>query len=603
MKMQKENNRGNYKKLLKYLKPHLLSVMFVILISIVSVALMIFCALVLRELTNIIDLAAREAMSSSQAMSAVLDFDKVIVLCAILAASYGTSVLCSFFQNFILTKVIQLVSQKLRGEITDKINKVPLKYFDSHQYGDTLSRVTNDVDTISQALNSGVSSLVSSLLQIVGVLIAMFITSWQLALTELATLPISFICIGVFVALSQKFYVGQQKYLGAVNADVEEMYSGQTVIRAFNAGHIYGKKFRENNSNLQKSMFKANSVGGFMFPLMGFVSKIGYIAVCVVGGILYTGGLVDLGALTAFIIFINLFQSPINQLGQLVGTLQGGAAAAGRVFEFLSETEEADESEKITALYPDDVKGDIVFEHIKFGYDADKTILHDFNLTVNSGQKVAIVGPTGAGKTTLVNLLMRFYETNDGSITVNGVPLSDLKRGKVRQLFSMVLQDTWLFEGTIRENLTYAKADVTNEQLDNAANAANIYHFIQTLPNGYDTVLDDSIGLSSGQKQLLTIARAMLEDAPMLILDEATSNVDTRTELLIQEAMDNLSKGKTSFVIAHRLSTIKNADIIVVLKDGDIIESGNHEELLAQNGFYTSLYNSQFSASYSNATG
>lgn len=592
----KTDNKGAFIKLFRYLKPHAVSSGIVIFFSLVSVALMIFAALVLKELTNTISTAAVVAMSGASAMSEVLDFKKVIVYCAVLCAAYGLSVVLSFLQSFILAKINQSVSKKLREDITAKINRLPLSYFDTHQYGDTLSVITNDVETLSQALETTVSSLVSSVFQILGVLIAMFVTSWQMALTELATLPISMAFLFIFVKISQNFYVNQQKYLGTVNGAVEEAFSGQQIIKAFNAEKTIGTKFHTNNKKLQQVTYKASIINGFMFPLMQFMSKIGYIAVCIVGGVLAANGSAQVGDLAAFIVFINLFQSPINSLGQITGTLQGGSAAAGRIFQLLESTEESDETEKTTCLSPENVKGDVVFQNVKFGYSPEKTIINDFNLDVKAGQKVAIVGPTGAGKTTLVNLLMRFYEIDSGKILIDGKPISDLTRQNVRQLFSMVLQDTWLFEGTIKENILYTAQNVSDNQLEKVIQDANLSHYVNSLPERYNHILDDETNLSGGQKQLLTIARAMLEDSPILILDEATSNVDTRTEILIQNAMDSLSKGKTSFVIAHRLSTIKNADVILVLKDGDIIEQGNHDELLKANGFYKELYETQFSA-------
>ena len=500
----------------------------------------------------------------------------------------------SFIQSFIMAGIVQNVSKKLRNDISIKLNKIPLKYFDSKPFGDTLSRVTNDVDTIAQSLNSAISSLISSILMLIGVLIAMLLTSWQLTLTSLITIPLSALIMAIIVKISQKYFVRQQRYLGAVNGTIEEIFSGQAIVKVFNAQERTEKAFTNYNAKLRKCAYYSQAISSIMYPCMMFISKLGYIAVCVVGGLLYTNGEITLGTIVAFLMYINMFLSPVGQLGQVANTLQSAAAASERVFEFLEEEEQSEESHKTLALNPSDVKGKVEFRNVKFGYLPDKTIINNFNAVIQPGQKVAIVGPTGAGKTTIVNLLMRFYELDKGEILIDDVPIQNITRENLRELFSMVLQDTWLFDGTIAENIIYSKEDVDILLLEQAAKAANIDHFIKGLPDGYDSLLTSETTISGGQKQLVTIARAMIQNSPMMILDEATSNVDTRTEELIQEAMDNLTHGRTSFVIAHRLSTIKNADVILVMKDGDIIEQGNHETLLKLDGFYANLYNSQF---------
>lgn len=470
---------------------------------------------------------------------------------------------------------------------------MPLRYFDSRSYGDVLSRVTNDVDTIGQTLNQSVSTLISSVIMLGGVLIAMFVTRWEMALTALLTVPLGMLLMLLIVGKSQKYFIGQQNYLGELNGKIEETYAGQNVVKAFNAEQKVREDFDRTNRNLFNSAWKSQFLSGLMMPLMTFVSNLGYVAVAVAGVLLFINGrIAEPGIITSFFIYVRLFQNPINQIAQVANTLQSTAAAAERVFEFLDEPEQEDETGKPDAI--ENVTGRVEFRNVRFGYTPDREIIHNFSAVIEPGQKVAIVGPTGAGKTTMVNLLMRFYEVSGGEILIDGVPVSSVKREAVRSLFGMVLQDTWLFNGTIRENVAYAKRDATDGEIEEACRAANADHFISTFAGGYDMVLDDDTNLSGGQRQLLTIARAMVQDSPMLILDEATSNVDTRTEQLIQDAMDRLTAGRTSFVIAHRLSTIKNADLILVMKDGNIIEQGSHDDLLAADGFYASLYNSQF---------
>ncbi|MDD6734602.1 MAG: ABC transporter ATP-binding protein [Lachnospiraceae bacterium] len=512
----------------------------------------------------------------------------------ILVLIYAVSALFSYGQAFIMATVTQIISKNLRRDISAKINLLPLKYFDSTTLGDILSRVTNDVDTIGHTLNQSASQLVSSITLFIGSLIMMFITDYRMALAAIISSLFGFFLMSLIMSNSQKFFVRQQKYLGQINGHVEESYAGHNILKAYNAEEIVCNEFDSINESLRKSTFWAQFLSGLMQPIMGFVGNLGYVVVCVFGAYLTTQKGMDFAVIVAFMMYIRFFTQPLSQIAQATTSLQSTAASAERVFEFLGEESMEDESDKTEVLDPSKVLGEIEFKNVKFGYDPDKIIIKNFSAVAHPGQKIAIVGPTGAGKTTLVNLLMRFYELNGGEILIDHTPTNLLTRENIHDLFGMVLQDTWLFEGTIRENLIYGKTGITDEQLDRATKAAGIHHFIRTLPKGYDTVLNDQVSLSAGQKQLLTIARAMIEDAPMLILDEATSSVDTRTELMIQKAMDRLMKGRTSFVIAHRLSTIKNADLILVLKDGDVIESGTHEELLRCGGFYAELYNSQF---------
>lgn len=590
--MKSSAKKGALVKLLHYLKKETLPIIAVMVFSIAAVVTTVYATTFLRTLTNMINNAAQAAKGSELSMSEVLDFIQVSYLCYILVGLYASSIVCGFLQSFLMTGVVQRLTYRLRADISAKINKLPLRYFDSRKIGDTMSRVTNDVDTVAQSLTSALSTTVSSVLQIVFVGVMMFVTNWQMGLTSLISVPLSAVLAIVVMKVSQKFFVRQQKILGELNGKAEESYSGLLLIKAFGQEERVRKEFEQTNTHLQKAMYRANALSGLAHPLSGFMNKLGYVAVCVVGGILVSRGGVDLGALAAFLIYINLFQQPISQLAQVVNVFQQASAASGRVFEVLESEEQPDESKKEKIHIPETVQGNVAFRGVKFGYEEGKTIINDFNAEVKAGQKVAIVGPTGAGKTTLVNLLMRFYETNEGEITIDGVPISELSRENVRNCFSMVLQDTWLFEGTLRENLVYT-GNTTDEEIQAALSAANLTHFVGGLANGLDTHLNGE-ELSSGQKQLITIARAMLSNAPMMILDEATSNVDTSTEEMIQKAMDALTEGKTSFVIAHRLSTIKNADLILVLKDGDIIEQGTHETLLRKNEFYAELYNSQF---------
>lgn len=581
---------GSLFKLFRYVKREIFPIVVCLVFSIASITLAVYATSLLRDLTNLINDAASEAAKTSLTMGEVLDFSKVCELCLFLVGMYVGSVLCGFLQSFLMSGIIQRISYRLRKEISHKINLLPLGYFDTKQTGDTMSRITNDVDTVAQSLSSAVSTTISSVVQIILVAVMMFITSWQMGLTTFASVPLSMIAAFVVMKISRKYFVKQQKTLGALNGKAEEAYSGLNTIKAFGQEDKFINDFNATNKALKKAMFKANTLSALTHPISTFINKLGYVAVCVVGGILVSQNGVDLGALAAFLVYVNLFQQPISQLAQTLNVFQQASAAASRVFEFLEEKEQPDESDKPRLL--NEVIGNVEFKNVKFGYTEEKTIIKNFNATIKAGQKVAIVGPTGAGKTTLVNLLMRFYEIDDGDILIDGVSVNDIPRENVRSLFSMVLQDTWLFDGTIKENIAYT-TETTDEQIEKAVKDSGLSHFINSLPDGLETRFD-SDELSSGQKQLVTIARAMVSNSPMMILDEATSNVDTSTEELIQEAMDKLSKNRTSFVIAHRLSTIKNADLILVLKDGDIIEQGNHNELLNKNGFYAELYNSQF---------
>ena len=540
---------------------------------------------------------------------------------------YVVGALLNVIEGFIMATVTNRVTQKMRYDISRKINRLPLRYLDSHPYGDVLSRVTNDVDLIGQTLNNSVTTLVTSIALFLGSMLMMFITNWILALSAIATSVLGFIIIAVIMSRSQKYFVQQQASLGDINGQIEEVYSGHNVVKAYNNERHTKATFDGINKKLYNSAWKSQFLSGTMMPLMQFIGNLGYVVVCVVGAVLLINGYITFGVISAFIIYVRLFTQPLSQMAQAFTSLQSTGAASERVFNFLDEREMDDESAKTAKL--ENVKGAVEFDHVKFGYDAKnfdlptspvfknskkfakfdkisgikpsictynpkKLIIKDFSVSVSPGQKVAIVGPTGAGKTTLVNLLMRFYEVNSGEIRIDGVPTSSLTRGNVHDLFSMVLQDTWIFDGTVAENIVYDKKGVTKEQVVEAAKACGLDHFIRTLPHGYETKLDENTTISAGQRQLMTIARAMVQNSPMLILDEATSSVDTRTEILIQQAMDKLTVGRTSFVIAHRLSTIKNADVILVMRDGDVIEKGTHEELLAKNGFYATLYNSQF---------
>lgn len=522
-----------------------------------------------------------------------IDMDKILEIGATLIAFYVLSYILSAVQGVIMATVTQKVSKTMRCDISRKINRLPMWYYNRTTTGDVLSRVTNDVDTIGQSLNQSIGNLITSVILFFGSLIMMLITDGWMTLTAVLSSILGFVLMFAIMGRSQKYFSRQQKHLGEINGHIEEIYAGHTVVKAYNGEAAAQKTFDRMNGKLCESGFKAQSLAGVMMPIMGFIGNLGYVVVCVVGGAMALDGKIGFGVIVAFMMYVRYFTQPLSQIAQSVQSLQSAAAAGERVFEFLEAEEMEDENGKITAL--DNVSGKVEFEHVKFGYeDSNKTIIHDFSAVAKPGQKVAIVGPTGAGKTTLVNLLMRFHEIQGGEIRIDGTPISKMTRETVHSQFCMVLQDTWLFEGTVRENLVYNSDHISDSKIEEACKAVGLHHFIRTLPNGYDTILNDQINLSQGQKQQLTIARAMIADKPMLILDEATSSVDTRTEQQIQSAMDQLMENRTSFVIAHRLSTIKNSDLILVLKDGDIIESGNHDELIAKNGFYAELYNSQF---------
>lgn len=559
----------------------------VIIAVLLAMAASVFSLIGPNKLQDMTDIIQKGLMNG-------IDIDGVEDIAFTLVVLYSLGFIFNYIQGFIMATVTQKVTKDLRTGISYKINKVPLSYYNKTSIGDVLSRVTNDVDTIGQTMNQSVGMLVTAVTMFLGSLIMMFYTNWIMAVTAVLTTIIGFGLMMFIMSKSQKHFIRQQRELGRINGHIEEVYSGHNVVKVYNGVDKATREFEEINDKLYDSAWKSQFMSGLMMPLMNFIGNFGYVAVCVVGASLFMHDKITFGVIVAFMIYIRLFTNPLSQIAQAATSLQSTAAAAERVFEFLGEEELTDESGKTTLLKKEDTKGDVEFRNVKFGYDKNKIIIHNFSAHAKSGQKIAIVGPTGAGKTTMVNLLMRFYELNSGEILIDGIPTNKMTRENVHDLFCMVLQDTWLFEGTIRENIVYSKTGVTDEEIDRACKAVGIDHFIRTLPDGYDTVLNDKANLSAGQKQLITIARAMIENAPLLILDEATSSVDTRTEIQIQEAMDKLTEGRTSFVIAHRLSTIKNADLILVMKDGDIIESGNHKDLLAKGGFYAELYNSQF---------
>ena len=521
-----------------------------------------------------------------------IDLAKIGHIAGQLAVLYVLGALVSYLASFIVTTIIQKFAQGMRNAIADKINKIPLSYFDSHTQGDTLSRVTNDVDLMTQSFNQSLVTMVASTVLLVGSLIMMFKTDWHLATTAIISVFSGFALSSIIMVKSQPLFKKQQVNLANISGYVEEIYSGHNIVTSHNARQQAKSDFQLLNDKLHSSMWKSQFFSGIMMPLMQFIGNFGYVMVCVVGAMLAIKGTITMGTIVAFMTYVRIFTQPIGQIAQGITQLQSASAAMGRVFEFLNETNMQEDKHKV--LNFPKFKGHVSFEHVKFGYSDNKTIIHDFTSEAQPGQKVAIVVPTGAGKTTIVNLLMRFYDVNSGSISIDDINIQDMKRSQVHDAFSMVLQDTWLFEGTIKENLIFNQTTISDDEVQEAAKAVGIHHFIMTLTKGYDTVLDDAVTLSVGQKQLLTIARALLKNSPLLILDEATSSVDTRTEELIQKAMDKLMEGRTSFVIAHRLSTIKNADLILVMKDGNIIEQGNHDVLMSQSGFYADLYNSQF---------
>lgn len=586
--MQSSVKAKNFKesigKLAAYCKGY---IPFVAVALVLAVAGTVFSLIGPNKLQDIMEIIEEGFMSPLG-----VDTDAVTKIAVFLVVLYVLGFIFNYVQGFIMSTVTQNISRSMRNDISHKINNIPLSYFNKTSYGDVLSRVTNDVDMIGQSLNQSIVSVVTAVTMFLGSLLMMFITNDLMALTAVASTIIGFALMMIIMSRSQKYFMQQQHDLGLINGHIEEIYSGHNVVKVSNAIDDAKAKFEKINGSLYNSAWKSQFLSGLMMPLMGFIGNFGYVAVCIVGAALVMSGKITFGVIVAFMIYIRLFTNPLSQIAQAATSVQSAAAASERVFEFLEEEEMSDESGKTKSL--SNARGNVEFRNVNFGYLPEKTIINNFSAKAEAGQKIAIVGPTGAGKTTMVNLLMRFYELNSGEILIDGIPISELTRKNVHELFCMVLQDTWLFEGTVRENIAYSKENVTDEEIEKACHAVGIDHFIHTLPDGYDTVLNDKANLSAGQKQLITIARAMVENAPLLILDEATSSVDTRTEALIQEAMDKLTVGKTSFVIAHRLSTIKNADLILVMKDGDIIESGNHEELLAKKGFYADLYNSQF---------
>ncbi len=556
-------------------------------------------ALVLAALSAVLtiigpDQVGKIATIMSDGLLGGIDLAAIARVGILLAVIYGLSALFGFIQHYIMASVTLKISYRMRAELSEKINRVPQKYFNFHAQGDILSRITNDVSTLQQGLTNSLPTIISAATQFLGCLIMMFVTEWRLALVSLGITLVGLLLVVFIMSRSQKYFTARQESLGKLNGYVEEMYSGHEVVRISRAAEPVGKTFDTLNDAVYDANWRSQFLSGVMQPLMNVIGNLSYVAVCVLGSILAIQEIIDIGVIVSFILYVRLFTSPLTQIAQGMTNLQTASASAHRIFDFLGSEEMPDESEKPELPRP--VRGEVDFEHVRFSYpdSPDKIIIKDFSAHVAPGQKVAIVGPTGAGKTTMVNLLMRFYEIADGCIKIDGVPSQDIRREDVHKLFGMVLQDTWLFEGTVRENLVYNLPDVTDEQLNRVCCACGLDKFVRSLPNGFDTVLSESTSISAGQKQLLTIARAMLQNAPMLILDEATSSVDTRTELLIQRAMDKLTENRTSFVIAHRLSTIKNADLILVMKDGDVIESGTHETLMQQNGFYAALYNSQF---------
>ena len=579
------------KNLMTYLKPYRVMIFIVIIFAIGSAAFSIVGPKILGKATT----ALFEGLVSkiTGKAGAGIDFNYIGKIIILLLALYIVSTVFSIVQGFIMTGIAQKVSYNMRKEISERMNRLPLKYFDKRTNGEVLSRVTNDVDTVSQTLNQSMSQIITSATTLIGVLIMMFSISWIMTLVSILIIPLSLLLITTVVKKSQKYFKNQQEYLGHVNGQVEEVYSGHNIVKAFNAEEREINTFNELNETLYKNAWKAQFLSGLMQPIMIFVGNIGYVLVSIIGGWLAIKGQIKVGDIQAFIQYVRSFTQPIAQTAQIANILQSTAAAAERVFEFLDEEEEEKDIEN--PISSENVKGEVRFNNVHFGYSDDKIIINDFNAVVKPGQRVAIVGPTGAGKTTIVKLLMRFYELNSGSITIDGNNINDYRRSDLRSIFGMVLQDTWLFNGSIMDNLRYGRLDATDEEVKKAAKAAHVDSFIKTLPNGYNMELnEEASNVSQGQKQLLTIARAILADPKILILDEATSSVDTRTEVLIQKAMDKLMEGRTCFIIAHRLSTIRDADMILVMNSGDIIEQGNHETLLKQNGFYANLYNSQF---------
>ena len=584
--------KGSFKKLISYLSPFKFKILIVVIFAALSTVFTIVGPKILAKATDELTAGLMRIITGA---AEGIDFGYISKVLLFLVGLYALSALFSYIQGFTMSGVSAKVSYNMRRAIMEKIDRLPVSYFHKTSQGDVLSRITNDVDTLSQSLNQSITQLITSVCSIIGVLIMMLSISWQLTLVALCIVPISLLLVGRIVKSSQKYFVGQQEYLGAVNGHVEEMYGGHVVVKAFNGEARSMEKFECENEKLYNAGWKSEFLSGLMQPIMGFVGNLGYVVVCILGASMAAGGSMTIGGIQAFIQYLRSFTQPITQMASISSQVQRTMAAAERIFNFLDEPEIVEKTPKYT-VENSNIRGDIRFEHVCFGYeDTDETVIHDFSADVKAGQKIAIVGPTGAGKTTMVKLLMRFHDLKSGRICLDGKDITEFARGDLRKEFGMVLQDTWLYSGTIMENIRYGRLDATDEEVIQAAKAAQVDHFVRTLPDGYNTILnEEATNVSQGQKQLLTIARAILSDSRIMILDEATSSVDTRTELSIQTAMDNLMRGRTSFIIAHRLSTIRNADLILCMKDGDIVEQGTHEELLAKNGFYANLYNSQF---------
>lgn len=581
--------KGTTKKLANILSEHKIAIIIVMIFAIGSTIFSIVGPKILGNATTEIYTRLMNKINGTGG----IDFAKIGKIILFALGLYAVSALFSMIQSYIMAGVAQKTTYKIRNELTEKINKLPMKYFDKRTNGEVLSIISNDVDTLSTGLNQSITQIITSIFTIIGILVMMLSISWEMTLVSLLILPISAVILKKVIGKSQKYFVKQQEYLGHVNGQVEEVYGGHNIVKVFGRENEAIKEFEKDNQELYKSGWRSQFLSGLMYPLMNFVGNVGYVAVAILGGYFAVKGRITVGNIQSFIQYNKQFTQPIGQVAQISSTIQSMLAAAERIFEFLEEKEEVEDVKK--PLSTDGLKGNIKFEHVHFGYDQEKTIINDFNADVKDGQKIAIVGPTGAGKTTMVKLLMRFYDVNSGAILLDGHNIKEFKRGELRKMFGMVLQDTWLFGGTIKENIKYSKPDATDSEVIESAKAAHVHHYIKTLSKGYDAKInEESTNISAGQKQLLTIARVILANPKILILDEATSSIDTRTEQQIQSAMDNLMKGRTSFIIAHRLSTIKNADLILVMDHGDIVEQGNHEELLAKDGFYAKLYNSQF---------